>query len=80
MARNMAAMFDLQRNLDCVFCVDTTGSMDPWIKATLSTVKQLNETITKETSAQSVRFGFVAYRDHPPEESTYVIKIKPLTE
>jgi len=31
MARNLGLMFDLQRNVDCVFCVDTTGSMDPWI-------------------------------------------------
>ncbi len=28
----------------------------------------------------NVNFGFVAYRDHPPEESSYVIKSIGLTD
>lgn len=76
----MAIMFDLQRNVDCVFCVDTTGSMDPWIMGTLDTVKQLMASISDQTNVKSVQYAFVAYRDHPPEESTYVVKIKPLTD
>jgi Mg-chelatase subunit ChlD len=34
-------LFDLQKNLDCVFVIDTTGSMDEYIAAVKEAIKEL---------------------------------------
>jgi len=30
--------------------------------------------------ARTIKFGFFGYRDHPPEEKSYVVIGKPLTD
>ena len=66
-------------NVDVCFCVDCTGSMASYIAAAKETCKGLIASITKDTMVKNVKFAFVAYRDHPPEDKTFVTKVEPLT-
>lgn len=67
-------------NLDVVFVVDATGSMRDDIKAVRDNLHYIVESLKKRKEELSVRFGMVAYRDHPPEDKTYVTKSYPLTD
>ena len=68
------------RQLDIALVVDTTGSMSGSIA---ETQRRLNELIHQLTSSEvkpTVRFGLVAYRDHPPQDTTYVTRIFEFTD
>jgi len=58
--------------LDIVFVVDNTGSMGPYIHNVKTKILEIIRTIKKEELCHRLRVGLVSYRDHPPEESTYV--------
>lgn len=66
--------------MDICFVIDTTGSMGPYIegaKESLRTIiedakKSLEELNAKE---ESLKFAVVGYRDHPPQDKSYVTKI-----
>ena len=61
------------KQLDLVFTMDCTGSMGSYIAA----AKQNIESIVDKLAAQEkidLRFGLVAYRDHPPQDQTYVTR------
>ncbi|CAM4983754.1 unnamed protein product, partial [Rotaria socialis] len=59
--------------LDIVFVCDTTGSMGGYMnEIKTNTCQRIMNTATKVVN--DVQFRFVAYRDHPPQDSTYVIK------
>ncbi|HWP48358.1 MAG TPA: vWA domain-containing protein [Candidatus Limnocylindrales bacterium] len=50
--------------MDIVYVVDMTSSMDPYIQATLETIKNMTLTITQNAEvAKSVKFGLWGYRD-----------------
>mmetsp|Transcript_76548 Transcript_76548/g.219617 ORF Transcript_76548/g.219617 Transcript_76548/m.219617 type:complete len:477 (-) Transcript_76548:974-2404(-) len=59
--------------LDLVFIVDCTGSMGSYIHAAQTNIRRIMEKIVafEKTNA---RFGLVAYRDHPPQDRTYVTR------
>jgi len=65
--------------LDLVFVVDNTGSMGPYIEQTKSKILEIIRTIKKEELCHRLRIGLVAYRDHPPEETTWVTQKFELT-
>jgi Mg-chelatase subunit ChlD len=65
--------------LDLVFVVDNTGSMGPYIEQTKSKILEIIRTIKKEELCHRLRIGLVAYRDHPPEETTWVTQKYELT-
>lgn len=65
--------------LDLVFVVDNTGSMGPYIQNVKSKILEIIRTIKKEELCHRLRVGLVSYRDHPPEESTYVTQKFELT-
>ncbi|MFW9909054.1 MAG: VWA domain-containing protein [Candidatus Thorarchaeota archaeon] len=65
--------------LDLVFVVDNTGSMGPYIEQTKSKILEIIRTIKKEELCHRLRVGLVAYRDHPPEEATWVTQKFELT-
>ncbi|MFW9851026.1 MAG: VWA domain-containing protein [Candidatus Thorarchaeota archaeon] len=65
--------------LDLVFVVDNTGSMGPYIEQTKSKILEIIRTIKKEELCHRLRVGLVAYRDHEPEESTWVTQKYELT-
>ncbi|MHA1770666.1 MAG: vWA domain-containing protein [Candidatus Thorarchaeota archaeon] len=66
--------------LDLVFIVDNTGSMGPYIQITKSKILEIIRTITKEEMCQRLRVGLVSYRDHKPEENTFVTRTFELTD
>ena len=80
----MQILADLQKRLDCVFVIDTTGSMDEYIVSVKEAINELVKKIMNETSVESVKFGVVAYRDHPCPKTgklyDYVVKTMPLSE
>lgn len=68
--------------IDIVFCCDTTGSMSSYLSKTKDTINLIIEKIQNKVKDEGIdlKFGFVAYRDHPPQESTYIINSKNLCE
>jgi Mg-chelatase subunit ChlD len=65
--------------LDIVFVVDNTGSMGPYIHNVKTKILEIIRTIKKEELCHRLRVGLVSYRDHPPEETTYVTQKFELT-
>ncbi|MEN8180432.1 MAG: vWA domain-containing protein, partial [Pseudomonadota bacterium] len=47
-----------------VFVIDSTLSMDPYIKRTRKAVRKIYDTITKEDLTGDVSFGLIAFRDN----------------
>eukprot|EP00735_Rhodelphis_limneticus_P000718 TRINITY_DN11239_c0_g1::TRINITY_DN11239_c0_g1_i1::g.758::m.758 TRINITY_DN11239_c0_g1::TRINITY_DN11239_c0_g1_i1::g.758 ORF type:complete len:480 (-),score=69.22,sp/Q6B9X6/VWKA_DICDI/34.36/4e-19,VWA_2/PF13519.1/1.1e-17,VWA/PF00092.23/8.6e-10,Med25_VWA/PF11265.3/8.2e-05 TRINITY_DN11239_c0_g1_i1:342-1637(-) len=64
--------------LDLVFIVDCTGSMSEYIEAAQTNVTSI---VTQLVSSQKcdVQFALVCYRDHPPQDATFVTKVFPFT-
>jgi len=60
--------------LDLVFCMDCTGSMGPYINKAKESIKSIVNKITDKSGCDDLLFGLVAYRDHPPQENTYITK------
>jgi len=65
--------------LDLVFVVDNTGSMGPYIHNVKTKILEIIRTIKKEELCHRLRVGLVSYRDHPPEETTYITQKFELT-
>ncbi|MBD3159639.1 MAG: VWA domain-containing protein [Candidatus Lokiarchaeota archaeon] len=65
--------------LDIVFAVDNTGSMGPYINNAKQKILEIIRTIQREELCHRLRIGLVSYRDHPPQEKTYVTKKNELT-
>lgn len=66
--------------VDLAFVMDTTGSMSSYIRAATESVEAICNTIMQSNAiAESgLQVGLVAYRDHPPQDKTYVTKVWPL--
>lgn len=62
--------------LDLVFVMDATGSMGSYIQSAKQNIEAI---VTRLCSAEGydLRFGLVAYRDHPPQDETFVSKSFP---
>lgn len=60
--------------LDLVFAVDCTGSMASYIAEAQKSIKDIiQEIVTCEKV--DVRFALVCYRDHPPQDTSYVTRV-----
>lgn len=69
------------RELDIAFCCDCTGSMGQYIKSAQDNIRSISASIhdrCKENT--SVRFSLVKYRDHPPQDSTFITEVFDFTE
>ena len=60
-------------DIDVCFTIDTTGSMGWVFPEVKRAIKNIIDLFKKASS--HLRFAIVAYRDHPPEDTTYVYKI-----
>ena len=73
-----------QQELDLAFCCDCTGSMGSYIKSAQDNIRQIASSIHAKTAEReggcSLRFSLVKYRDHPPQDSTFVTEVFPFTE
>lgn len=65
-------------HVDLCFVVDTTGSMGSFIQAAQ---RQLLDTIKLLSANNSIdlQVALVEYRDHPPQDTSFVTRIYPLT-
>eukprot|EP00568_Trieres_chinensis_P006190 CAMPEP_0183307332 /NCGR_PEP_ID=MMETSP0160_2-20130417/17265_1 /TAXON_ID=2839 ORGANISM="Odontella Sinensis, Strain Grunow 1884" /NCGR_SAMPLE_ID=MMETSP0160_2 /ASSEMBLY_ACC=CAM_ASM_000250 /LENGTH=369 /DNA_ID=CAMNT_0025470895 /DNA_START=46 /DNA_END=1155 /DNA_ORIENTATION=+ len=57
--------------LDLVFVIDNTGSMSSWINNVQENVQKIIHEIVVSESCD-VRLGLVSYRDHPPQDHSFV--------
>jgi len=62
------------KELDLVFLMDCTGSMGQYIDSAKQNIQTIANRIVQQENC-NVRFGLVAYRDHPPQDSTFVTRI-----
>ena len=61
------------RKLDLVFTMDVTGSMGSYINAAKKNIKAIAGRLSDQ-EGYDVRFGLVVYRDHPPQDMSFVSK------
>ena len=64
---------ELLQQLDLVFTMDCTGSMGKYIRAAKSNIEAIAAKLVN-SEGYDLRFALVAYRDHPPQDQTYVTK------
>ncbi|MGQ4871701.1 MAG: VWA domain-containing protein [Candidatus Thorarchaeota archaeon] len=57
------------------FVVDTTGSMKDDIRAVKDSLFDIVDHITRRTEGLEIRFAVVSYRDHPPQDLSYVTRV-----
>lgn len=62
-----------KQDLDLCFIVDCTGSMGGYINGAKKSITTILQKIA-EKSSEPPRFALVSYRDHPPQDSSYVSK------
>jgi len=72
------AGLDKDAELDLCFICDCTGSMGAYIKAAQENIQSIVSQISQSQGAK-VRFGLISYRDHPPQDQTYVTQCHPFT-
>lgn len=65
--------------LDLVFAFDCTGSMGSYLHQAQASIKRIARQIISEEHA-SVRTALVAYRDNPPEDSSFETEVLPFTD
>ncbi|MBI3929399.1 MAG: VWA domain-containing protein [Armatimonadetes bacterium] len=66
--------------LDLVFVVDETGSMGAYILEVQTRLLEIIAAIRALPLCRQLRLGLVRYRDHPPQDQTFVTRVHPLTE
>jgi hypothetical protein len=61
---------------DVVFLQDTTGSQGPYITSARKAIRDICDKISASStlSKDQIRFGLIAFRDHPPQDTSYVTK------
>lgn len=68
---------DGRKMLDLVFVQDCTGSQGSYISSATKNIELICENIFESGKLQNredLRVGLVAYRDHPPQDHSYVTK------
>lgn len=63
--------------LDLVFIMDATGSMGSYIASATKNIETICDNIIRSeqlSSPGALRLGLLAYRDHPPQDHTYIVK------
>jgi hypothetical protein len=68
--------------IDICFCVDATGSMGSELAQVQSTIVTIIKNIESKVRTEGItlRFAIVTYRDHPPQESSYVTQYQDFTD
>ncbi|KAL7280070.1 hypothetical protein ACG7TL_006485 [Trametes sanguinea] len=68
---------DNRKMLDLVFVQDCTGSQGSYIASATKNIEEICNHIYESGKLQAredLRIGLIAYRDHPPQDHTYVTK------
>jgi len=64
--------------LDLAFAMDCTGSMGEYIDSARDNIRQIVEEIVASEKGD-VRLALVNYRDHPPQDTSYVTEVHDFT-
>ncbi|WAR18282.1 VWKA-like protein [Mya arenaria] len=64
--------------LDLAFAMDCTGSMGSYINSARENIRKIVEEIVASEKSD-VRLALVNYRDHPPQDSTFVTQVHDFT-
>jgi hypothetical protein len=66
---------------DVLFIQDFTGSQSPYIDSARRGIRQICADLISGTQfvPGNVRFGVIAFRDHPPQDASFVTKAFPFT-
>nr|XP_022308187.1 uncharacterized protein LOC111114190 [Crassostrea virginica] len=59
--------------LDLAFAMDCTGSMGSYIASAKENIEAIVQKIST-SGISSIRFGLVEYRDHPPQDNSFVTR------
>ena len=70
----------VQGNLELVFLIDETGSMGPYIQEVQRRLLSLIRAVERSPLCNYLRLGLVTFRDHPPQDESFVTRVVPLTE
>lgn len=73
-----ASVAEPAAELDLCFLCDCTGSMGSYIQEAQRNIESIIRRIVDEQKA-GVRFALISYRDHPPQDRSYVTQIFPFT-
>ncbi|KAG1835989.1 hypothetical protein DFJ58DRAFT_710434 [Suillus subalutaceus] len=67
--------------LDIMFLQDATGSQQPYINTARNGITQICNTLLSggKFAPQDLRFGLIAFRDHPPQDLSFIIQEYPFT-
>ncbi|KAG2744879.1 hypothetical protein P692DRAFT_20877448 [Suillus brevipes Sb2] len=67
--------------LDIMFLQDATGSQQPYIDTARNEISQICNTLISggRFAPQDLRFGLIAFRDHPPQDQSFVTQQFPFT-
>ncbi|GAA99362.1 uncharacterized protein L969DRAFT_93822 [Mixia osmundae IAM 14324] len=68
--------------LDLCFVLDVTGSMGSYIKAACQNIESICDEIARSgrlATPEHLRIAIIAYRDHPPQDNSFVTKIFPFS-
>jgi Ca-activated chloride channel homolog len=66
--------------LDLVFLIDETGSMGAYIEEVQAHLQALIKAVRQSPLCRVLRLGLVTFRDHPPQDESFVTRVAPLTE
>ena len=61
------------KELDICFTLDVTGSMGRYIHEARDNIRMVMDRL-QQTEGYNLRFGLVVYRDHPPQDMSFVSK------
>ena len=64
---------------DLAFIIDTTGSMGSFIDHACREMRTTLDALAK-VSGVNMKVGIVEYRDHPPQDRTFVTKVHQFTK
>lgn len=67
-----------EKCLDLVFAMDCTGSMSSYIITARDNIRKIVEDIVANEESD-IRLALIEYRDHPPQDSTFVTRVHDFT-
>ena len=68
------------RILDLAFVMDCTGSMGSYIETSKQQIMNIAKMISEKEEIQKIRFALICYRDHEPQDKTYITRVFDFTE
>lgn len=64
--------------VDIVFIIDTTSSMGPYIEEAKNRARDILKTF-QSNQGLDIKVGLIEYRDHPPQDVTFITREYPFT-